>query len=297
MKKLNLIAVGLAVSLIILGFSACSNANSADGGTGNQPAQNNSDETTVTSDRLILEAVDDGIQITIIGEAGWGNNTWVEDTTSKIDIFATTFDSDNKATFLYPFTEDGKTYSFKLYNQSSGTENYNSNALSIIATGGVGYPMSDAFKNTKVVPSHDSDGKFYLKFNTTATKFGDFFKVDIDLFTNGMSCCTSFGGGILFGYPEVCSMCSYSNLYMNFSSTNVDCVSGNYSKADNSREQCDNLFEKMKTTNFETWVFRDNVTIADFNNIYCAQFELQLWPNDSDIHYWIHGDYSERCDY
>lgn len=265
MKKLNLIAVGLAVSLIILGFSACSNANSADGGTGNQPAQNNSDETTVTSDRLILEAVDDGIQITIIGEAGWGNNTWVEDTTSKIDIFATTFDSDNKATFLYPFTEDGKTYSFKLYNQSSGTENYNSNALSIIATGGVGYPMSDAFKNTKVVPSHDSDGKFYLKFNTTVTKFGDFFKVDIDLFTNGMNCCPSFGG--------------------------------NYSKADNSREQCDNLFEKMKTTNFETWVFRDNVTIADFNNIYCAQFELQLWPNDSDIHYWIHGDYSEKKTY
>ena len=294
MKKL--IQIFSVTVLITLCFAAC--ANGSTGSTGNTGSSGNQElEGKSSSDRLILEAVDNGIKITVIGEKGWGGNTWVEDSTSKIDIFVTSFDSDNKATFLYQFTKAGEAYNFKLYNQSSGTENYSGETLSITATGGVGYPMSDVFKNTTVIPSHDNAGKFYMKFYTAAEKLGDFFKVDIDLFTNGKSCSPSFGDGILFGYPGVCSMCSYSNQYMNFSSAEAECVSGNYRKADNSSEQCSNLFEKMKTTNFETWVFRDNVTISGFNNIYCAQFELHLWPEDSDIHYWIYGNYSEKYNY
>ena len=289
MKKIKISFAAAAAVLLMLGFAACANSSS---GSGNKKPEEN-----VSSDRLILEAVDDGIKVTVIGEAGWGSNTWVEDSNSNIDIFVTTFDSDNKATFLYPFTKAGEAYSFKLYNQSNGSENYNGDALSITAKGGVGYPMSETFKNTKITPSHDAEGKFYLQFNTAAEKLGDFFKVDIDLFTKGKSCCPSFGGGILFGYPGVCGMCSYSNLYMNFSSTDINCVSGNYSKADNSREQCDNLFEKMKDTKFETRVFRNNVSISDFNNVYCAKFDLQLWPNGSDIHYCIHSDYSKKMEY
>lgn len=289
MKKLSGLFTILSAVLLSICFLACSNESSGSGSK--EP------EGKVTSDRLILEAVEDGIKITIIGEEGWGKNTWVEDSTSNIDIFVTAFGADNKASFLYPFTGAEKTYSFKLYNQSSGTEAYNGDALQITAKGGVGYPMSDTFKNTKIIPSHDNEGKFFLRFDTEAAKFGDFFKVDIDLFTNGKACSPSFGGGILFGYPGVCSMCSYSNLYMHFSSADSDCVSGNYNKADNNREQCDNLFEKMKTAAFETYVFRNEAKIEDYSNIFCAKYELQLWPDGSDIHYWIYGDYSERCDY
>ena len=295
MNKLKKICAASTAVLLILGFAACSNASS--GGESGNSSGKNSKETSVKSDRLILEAVDNGIKVTIIGEAGWGKNTWVSDVTSYIDIFVTSFDSDNKASFVYPFTKADEVYQFQLYNQGNGSEYYSGKTLTIKATGGAGYPMSDAFKNTKVTPSHDKDGKFFLKFDTSATKFGDFFKVDVDLFTNRKNCSPSFGGGILFGYSGVCSMTSYANVYMYFSSEDADCVSGRYRKADNTLEQCDNLFEKMKTTKFEAWIFRDNVKISDFNNVYCAKYELQLWPNDSDIHYWIHSDYSKQYNY
>ena len=274
----------------MIGCIACSNPSSSSNGTGN----NNEIPTSITSERLLLESVDNGIKVTIIGESGWGTNTWIEDITSDIDIFSTNFDGQNKSTFIYPFTENGKVYKFCLYNQSSGTQSYNSETYEIKALGGSGYPMSDAFTNLTVIPSHNSSGEFLVKFNTTAEKFSDFFSVDISLLTGNKECQPSFGAGILFGYPGECSQISYSNIWMHFDSADGNCVSGFYNLKDNSRTNASNLFELMKTHTFETWVFRNGVNIADYNNLYYAKPEMQIWPVNSDIHYQIRSKKSDK---
>lgn len=257
----------------------------------------NTNQGPVTSERLLLEAVDNGIKVTVIGKENWGSNTWLEDITSNIDIFIKKFDSDYKYTFIYPFTEQGKNYQFRLHDSSSGNQPYNGETYTITAKGGSGYPMSDKFTDMTLALSHNDAGVFFVKFNTTATKFGDLFKVDLDLLTNGKKGSPSLGTAIYFGYPGVHGMCSYSNLWMYFNSADADCVSGSYSIKDNKNEKVDNLFSTMQQKTFETNVMRTGEKISDYGNVYCARPNISVWTQDAEIYYSIHGKYSQRYDY
>ena len=297
-KELKLIVV-LTMLFLLFGFISCpsgagNNANN-ENNTNNTNNNNNANiPTSIKSERLILEAVDNGIKITVKGETGWGDNTWIDDLTSNIQIFVTNFENENKFTFVYPFTENGKSYKFDLYNQSVGTDNYRSETYEIKATGGAGYPMSDAFTQMTVEPSRNSAGEYLVKFNTTAEKLSDFFRVDISLLTNNKVCNPALCAGILFGYPGICSQVSYSNVYLYFDSADGDCVSGQYNLKDCRRVTNSNLFELMKTHSFETWVFRDDADIANYENLYFARPEMQIYSYDSDINYWIRGNRSEK---
>lgn len=292
MKKLSGLKFALAGIILAFGFASCSNP-----GSGNGAGKKNDVPTLIKSDRLILEAVDDGIKVTVIGEKDWGGNTWVWDVTSDIDIFTTEFNSDNKCNFLYPFTESGKTYKFCLYNYSEGTESYTSDNYEIRAIGGAGYPMSEAFTNMTVVPSHNQDGEFLVRFNTTAEKLSYLFRVDISLLSDDKECQPSLGAGILFGYPGECQQTSYSNIWMHFDSSDGECVSGSFNLKDGTSTRSSNLFGLMKNHTFETRVFRNGVNIADYNNLYYARPDMQIWPQNSDIHYFIRGKISDKKTY
>lgn len=303
MKKLLHIVAIVTTTVFMFGFISCSNTSgnesnhSAPSGGSGGAGNNGTVTTSISSERLILESKDNGIQVTIIGESGWGGNTWVEDQSSNIDIFARTFDNQNKCVFLYPFTKNGETYKFRLSNQSNGTEPYSSAVYEIKALGGVGYPMSDAFKNMTVEPSHNDSGEFLVNFNTTATKLGDFFRVDINLLTENHEAQPILTTQILFGYPGVCSQASYSNVTMCFASADVNCVNGSYSLNSNNNALCTNLFDLMKIYTFETYAFSNTLNIADFQNLYYARPGIQIGGNGSTINYWIRGKNSEKKTY
>ena len=264
---------------------------------GSSNGENQEPVTSITSDRLLLEAVEDGIKVTVIGDEGWGQNTWLSDNTSDIDIFIKNFDSEHKFTFVYPFTEEGKNYKFQLHNSSSGTQHYYGDVYTITATNGSGYPMSDAFTNMTLALSHNDAGEYCIKFNTTATKFSDFFRVDMNLLTNGkQQGSPSLGAAIFFGYPGN-AMVSYSNIWMYFDSVNEDCVSGFYRTKNNTNVNSENLFETMQSTTFETNVFSSDYRISDFGNVYCSRPDMSIWCSDADIYYSIRGKYTQRYEY
>lgn len=264
---------------------------------GSSNGENQEPVTSIISDRLLLEAVDGGIKVTVIGDEGWGQNTWLSDNTSDIDIFIKNFDSEHKFTFVYPFTEEGKSYKFQLHNSSSGTQHYYGDVYTITATNGSGYPMSDAFTNMTLALSHNDAGEYCIKFNTTATKFSDFFRVDMNLLTNGkQQGSPSLGAAIFFGYPGN-AMVSYSNIWMHFDSVNEDCVSGFYRTKNNTNVNSENLFETMQSTTFETNVFSSDYKISDFGNEYCSRPDMSIWCSDADIYYSIRGKYTQRYEY
>lgn len=154
--------------------------------TPTQDTQTDSASSNLSSSasNISLKAVEGGIEITVTKDDDWYFTVCKEIICKENKIEAVYDESsftDNKLTFLFPFTTAGETYNFTLQQSRTGKEvlyQY----VAIKATGGIGNPIKDDYFHIRYDTYYDgTNDKFLYSFSSHGNDITDFTNLDKSL--------------------------------------------------------------------------------------------------------------------
>ena len=154
--------------------------------TPTQETQTDSASSNLSSSasNISLKAVEGGIEITVIKDDDWHFSVTKEIICKENKIEAEYDESsftDNKLTFLFPFTTSGETYTFTLKQDRTGKARFEQ-SVAIKATGGIGNPVREDYYNIQYEAYYDDNSnKFIYKFSSHDKGFSDFTNLDKSL--------------------------------------------------------------------------------------------------------------------
>ncbi|MBP5602641.1 MAG: hypothetical protein J6X78_07910 [Treponema sp.] len=122
---------------------------------------------------ISLTAQDDGILITLKKDENTSSaNFYIQNIETGIKTIANNLTwTDNKIELHYPFSKSGEISKFSLW-----INNAEKQEVEILATGGIGYPVTELIEQINMEPSYDpTDDTFGVKVTTDATSISDFF--------------------------------------------------------------------------------------------------------------------------
>ncbi len=143
-----------------------------------------SSDLSSSASNISLKAVEGGIEITVTKDDDWHFSISKEIICKENKIEAVYDESsftDNKLTFLFPFTTAGETYNFTLQQSRTGKEGL-LQYVAIKATGGIGNPIKDDYFHIRYNTYYDGkNDKFLYSFSSYGNDITDFTNLDKSL--------------------------------------------------------------------------------------------------------------------
>ncbi|MBP3742686.1 MAG: hypothetical protein J6J00_06840 [Treponema sp.] len=154
--------------------------------TPTQETQTDSASSNLSSSasNISLKAVEGGIEITVTKDDDWHFNITKEIACKENGLEAEYDESsftDNKLTFLFPFTTSGETYTFTLKQDRTGKDRLEQ-SVSLKATGGIGNPIKDDYYHIRYEAYYnETANNFIYTFSSHGNSISDFTNLDKSL--------------------------------------------------------------------------------------------------------------------